>query len=148
MVRSLAQLHGLGKEAVDEVAALDGLPVGGEPEQAVDGEPEQAIETQLRRWHEVYRSAVDYPIPLLARSFAWLRAHLRATTAPSVVVHGDPGPGSALQNEDGVAAVIDWELAHVGDAAEDWAHLALVRGRRPGSAKLEGPACRRVPAST
>ena len=55
MLRSLAQLHGLGKEAVDEVAALDGLPAG--------REPEQAINAQLRHWHDVYRSAVDYPIP-------------------------------------------------------------------------------------
>jgi aminoglycoside phosphotransferase (APT) family kinase protein len=31
--------------------------------------------------------------------------------------------------------VIDWELAHAGDAAEDWAYLALIRGRR-----LAGPA--------
>jgi aminoglycoside phosphotransferase (APT) family kinase protein len=124
MLRSIAQLHGLGRGAVDEIAALDGLAAG--------SDPEQAIEEQLRHWHDVYRSAVDYPIPLLERSFAWLRANLHAT-APSVVLHGDPGPGNALQNEDGVAAVIDWELAHVGDAAEDWAYLALIRGRRLAS---------------
>ena len=124
MLRSLARLHGLGQEAVDEIAALDGLPAG--------REPEQAINAQLRHWYDVYRSAVEYPIPLLERGFAWLRAHLRAT-GPSVIVHGDPGPGNALQNEDGVAAVIDWELAHAGDAAEDWAYLALIRGRRLGS---------------
>lgn len=124
ILRSLAQLHGLGKEAVDEIAALDGLPAG--------SDPEQAINAQLRHWHDVYRSAVEYPIPLLERSFAWLRANLRAT-GPSVIVHGDPGPGNALQDESGVAAVIDWELAHVGDAAEDWAYLALIRGRRLGS---------------
>ncbi len=124
MLRSLAQLHGLGRDVVAEVAALDGLPAGRDPEQMIDA--------QLRHWHDVYRSAVDYPIPLLERGFAWLRAHLRAT-APSVVVHGDPGPGNALQDEDGVVAVIDWELAHAGDAAEDWAYLALIRGRRLAS---------------
>jgi aminoglycoside phosphotransferase (APT) family kinase protein len=124
MLRSLAQLHGLGRQAVDAIAALDGLPAGSEPEQAIDA--------QLRHWHRVYRSAVEYPIPLLERGFAWLRAHLRAT-GPPVVVHGDPGPGNALQDSAGVAAVIDWELAHAGDAAEDWAYLALIRGRRLGS---------------
>jgi aminoglycoside phosphotransferase (APT) family kinase protein len=124
MLRSLARLHGLGRQAVDEIAALDGLAAG--------GEPELAISAQLRHWHDVYRSAVEYPIPLLERGFAWLRAHLRAT-GPSVVVHGDPGPGNALQDSGGVAAVIDWEFAHAGDAAEDWAYLALIRGRRLGS---------------
>jgi aminoglycoside phosphotransferase (APT) family kinase protein len=124
MLRALAQLHGLGRDAVDEIAAMDGLRAG--------SEPEQAIEAQLRHWHDVYRSAVEYPIPLLERGFAWLHANLRPT-GPSVIVHGDPGPGNALQNSSGVAAVIDWEFAHAGDAAEDWAYLALIRGRRLGS---------------
>lgn len=124
VLRALVRLYGLGQAAVDEVAALDGIPAG--------SEPERAIEAQLRHWHDVYRSAVTYPIPLLERGFAWLRANLRPT-GPSVIVHGDPGPGNALQDADGVAAVIDWELAHAGDAAEDWAYLALIRGRRLGS---------------
>ncbi len=124
MLRALARLHGLGREAAAEVAALDGLPAG--------AGPEQAIEAQLRHWHGVYRAAVPEPIPLLERGFAWLRANLRPT-GPSVVVHGDPGPGNALQDERGVAAVIDWEFAHAGDAAEDWSYLALIRGRRLGS---------------
>ena len=124
MLRALRRLHSLGQKGADEVAALDGLPAGRGPEQAIDA--------QLRHWHDVYRSAVAYPIPLLERGFAWLRANLRPT-GPSVIVHGDPGPGNALQDAAGVAAVIDWELAHAGDAAEDWAYLALIRGRRLGS---------------
>jgi aminoglycoside phosphotransferase (APT) family kinase protein len=124
VLRVLARLYRLSQAAVDEVAALDGIPAG--------REPERAIEAQLRHWHDVYRSAVAYPIPLLERGFAWLRANLRAT-GPSVIVHGDPGPGNALQDAAGVTAVIDWELAHAGDAAEDWAYLALIRGRRLGT---------------
>jgi aminoglycoside phosphotransferase (APT) family kinase protein len=124
MLRAIARLHGLGRPAVDEIAALDGLAPG--------GEPEQAIAAQLRHWHGVYRSAVSHSIPLLEQGFAWLRVNLRAT-GPSVIVHGDPGPGNALADSGGVAAVIDWEFAHAGDAAEDWAYLALIRGRRLGS---------------
>ena len=57
------------------------------------------------------------------------------------IVHGDPGPGNALQDDSGVTAVIDWEFAHAGDAAEDWAYLALIRGRRLGHAgRVEGAA--------
>lgn len=124
MLRSVARLHDLGQHAVDEIGALDGL--------AANAGPGQAIDAQLRHWHKVYRSAVEYPIPLLERGFAWLRANLHAT-GPSVIVHGDPGPGNALQNSGGVAAIIDWEFGHAGDAAEDWAYLALIRGRRLGS---------------
>ena len=126
MLRSLAALHELDRSAVDAVAALDGVGAG--------SEPQHAITAQLEHWHRVYRTALPYPIPLLERAFAWLRLHLRPT-GPSVIVHGDPGPGNALQNEHGVAAVIDWEFTHAGDAAEDWAYLALIRGR-----KLAGPA--------
>jgi aminoglycoside phosphotransferase (APT) family kinase protein len=124
VLRALRRLHGLGPRAVNEVAVLDGLPPGRGPEYAIDA--------QLRHWHDVYRSAAAYPIPLLERGFAWLHAHLRPT-GPSVIVHGDPGPGNALQDATGVAAVIDWEFVHVGDAAEDWAYLALIRGRRLAS---------------
>jgi aminoglycoside phosphotransferase (APT) family kinase protein len=124
VLRVIAWLHGLGAETVDQIGALDGLAAG--------ATPEQVIAAQLRHWHGVYRSAVGYPIPLLERGFAWLRANLRAT-GPPVIVHGDPGPGNALQDDRGVTAVIDWELAHAGDAAEDWAYLALIRGRRLGS---------------
>ena len=124
VLRAMARLHDLDRPAVDEIAALDGL--------APSGEPKQAIAAQLRHWHGVYRTSVSHPIPLLEQGFAWLRVNLRAT-GPSVIVHGDPGPGNALQGSGGVAAVIDWEFAHAGDAAEDWAYLALIRGRRLGS---------------
>ena len=121
MLRALAQLHTLDRAAVDAVAALDGVAGG--------SEPQDAIAAQLEHWHRVYRAAVPYPIPLLERAFAWLAVHLRPT-GQSVIVHGDPGPGNALQDERGVAAVIDWEFTHAGDAAEDWAYLALIRGRK------------------
>ena len=44
--------------------------------------------------------------------------------------HRDAGPGNALFDPDRGLTTIDWEFAHVGDAAEDWAYLALIRGRR------------------
>jgi aminoglycoside phosphotransferase (APT) family kinase protein len=121
LIRAVSALHELDPA---EVAALDLLPPG--------YAPERAIQAQLDHWHGVYRAAVPTAIPLLERAFDWLDARLRPT-GPSVIVHGDPGPGNALQDASGLRAVIDWELAHVGDAAEDWAYLALIRGRRLGS---------------
>lgn len=120
MLRAIAALHEL--DAVHDVADVDGLR--GAP-------PEQVIRAQLDHWYGVYRSAVAVEIPLLERAFGWLYEHL-CPTGPSAVVHGDPGPGNALQDELGVTAVIDWEFAHAGDPAEDWAYLALIRGRRLG----------------
>jgi aminoglycoside phosphotransferase (APT) family kinase protein len=124
VLRAVADLHRLDRATVDAIGALDGTPGGSPPDAVVAG--------QLRHWYGIYRAAVAQPIPLLEWCFGWLRAHL-TPTGPSVVVHGDPGPGNALQDDRGVTAVIDWEFAHAGDAAEDWAYLALIRGRRIGS---------------
>ena len=121
VLRGVAQLHALDQSVVDVVAAVDGLEPG--------AGPAEAISAQLEHWHRVYRASAPHPVPLLERGFAWLEANL-SPTGPSVVVHGDPGPGNALHDGSGIAAVVDWEFAHAGDAAEDWSYLALIRGRR------------------
>lgn len=125
MLRSVADLHALPRDAVDAIAGLDGVVPGASPRAIVDA--------QLAHWHAVYRAAVPQTIPLLERGFAWLRAHL-PLIGPAVVTHGDPGPGNVLQGPAGVTAVLDWELTHAGDAAEDWAYLVLIRGRKLATA--------------
>jgi len=40
-----------------------------------------------------------------------------------VFVHGDVGPGNFMVRNDRIAAVLDWELAHLGDPHEDLAWL-------------------------
>jgi aminoglycoside phosphotransferase (APT) family kinase protein len=94
-------------------------------------EPQAAVSAQIDRWEEVYRSSVPEPVPLLDEAAAWLRAHLRPT-GRTVVVHGDPGPGNFLSQDGRIVALTDWEFVHHGDAAEDWAYLAIIRGRKLG----------------
>jgi aminoglycoside phosphotransferase (APT) family kinase protein len=92
-------------------------------------DPEDGVTAQVDRWEAVYRDSVPETVPLLDEAAAWLRAHLRAT-GPTVVVHGDPGPGNFLSEDGRVVALTDWEFVHHGDAAEDWAYLAIIRGRK------------------
>lgn len=94
-------------------------------------DPEAGVAAQIDRWEAVYRSSVPEPVPLLEEAAAWLRAHLRPT-GPTVVVHGDPGPGNFLSQDGRIVALTDWEFVHHGDAAEDWAYLAIIRGRKLG----------------
>jgi aminoglycoside phosphotransferase (APT) family kinase protein len=94
-------------------------------------EPTAAVATQIDRWEAVYRDSVPVPVPLLDEAAAWLRIHLRPT-GPTVVVHGDPGPGNFLSQDGRIVALTDWEFVHHGDAAEDWAYLAIIRGRKLG----------------
>ncbi len=58
--------------------------------------------------------------PILALAIKWCEDHL-PDTAPPVLVHGDFRMGNLMVGDDGLAAVLDWELAHIGDAHEDLA---------------------------
>jgi len=58
--------------------------------------------------------------PPIALGLAWLRANL-PPPAPLVVLHGDLRIGNIMVNEGHLSGVLDWELAHLGDAHEDLA---------------------------
>ena len=59
------------------------------------------------------------PHPAFEIAFRWLGAN-RPVDAPSdAVVHGDFRMGNLIVDGGGLRAVLDWELAHLGDPAED-----------------------------
>lgn len=66
---------------------------------------------------------VDYggDRPIIALALHWLADHLPVTAAP-VLVHGDLRLGNIMATAGGLAAILDWELAHIGDAHEDLAY--------------------------
>ena len=57
---------------------------------------------------------------MIALAIRWCEDHLPEPAEP-VLVHGDYRMGNVMVDEDGLAAVLDWELAHRGDAHEDLA---------------------------
>lgn len=59
--------------------------------------------------------------PIIALAIRWLEDHL-PDPAPPALVHGDLRMGNIMATPDGLAAVLDWELAHIGDAHEDLAY--------------------------
>jgi aminoglycoside phosphotransferase (APT) family kinase protein len=59
----------------------------------------------------------DQPRPVFSLAIRWLRERVRE--APQTIVHGDFRNGNLLIGPDGVRAVLDWELAHVGDPMAD-----------------------------
>ncbi|KGB52215.1 Aminoglycoside phosphotransferase [Sphingopyxis sp. LC81] len=58
--------------------------------------------------------------PVIALAIRWCEEHLPEPAAP-VLVHGDYRMGNVMVDSAGLAAVLDWELAHRGDAHEDLA---------------------------
>lgn len=58
--------------------------------------------------------------PVIALAIKWCEDHLPPPADP-VLVHGDYRMGNVMVGSDGLAAVLDWELAHLGDSHEDLA---------------------------
>lgn len=121
----------LDEDGLDDVirglSALHRVPVAALDERART--PEEVVADNIDGWLRLYREHSAAAIPLVEHGAQWLRRNLRPTGA-SVVVHGDAGPGNALFHPERGLTLLDWEFAHVGDAAEDWSYLALIRGRR------------------
>ncbi len=58
--------------------------------------------------------------PTIEAAFRWLERRLPAEPVTPRLVHGDFRNGNIMVDPDkGLVAVLDWELAHIGDPAED-----------------------------
>lgn len=75
--------------------------------------------------------------PALELGARWLDAH-RPAAGPRRVVHGDFRLGNLMIGPDGLRAVLDWELAHVGDPVEDIGWLCAPAWRFGGTGRVGG----------
>lgn len=65
-----------------------------------------------------YRNS-NWPRPVFELALRWLADHDPGPSREVTLVHGDFRHGNLIIGPDGVRAVLDWELAHVGDPMED-----------------------------
>jgi aminoglycoside phosphotransferase (APT) family kinase protein len=75
-----------------------------------------------------YRALLDAlgePHPALEIGLRWLGERLPPPPPAPRLVHGDFRNGNLVVGGDGVRAVLDWELAHLGDPAEDLGWLCV-----------------------
>ena len=72
---------------------------------------------QIERYREVL-DTVGEPHPTFELAFKWL-AENRPPPSARTVVHGDFRLGNVIVGRDGLRAVLDWELVHLGDPMED-----------------------------
>ena len=78
---------------------------------------------QIAQYEDIYRS-FEAPRPVFELTLQWLKGNA-PQPMPSVVVHGDFRLGNLMIDECGLVAVLDWELAHIGDPREDIAWLCV-----------------------
>ncbi len=76
---------------------------------------------QLTYYEDIYKSTGAYR-PIFDLAMVWLRENAPDPVAP-VLVHGDFRLGNIMVDESGLAAVLDWELCHIGDPREDIAWM-------------------------
>lgn len=64
------------------------------------------------------------PIPIIDYVYCWLQQNLPSKPRKTLV-HGDFRNGNLMIDEQGLLAVLDWELAHVGDPVRDLGWLCV-----------------------
>jgi aminoglycoside phosphotransferase (APT) family kinase protein len=82
------------------------------------GRPEGYVERQVRGWADRWKRAQTEPLPEVDEVIAWLAAHVPPPLAPTLI-HNDYKLDNVLLNATRVEAVLDWEMATLGDPLSD-----------------------------
>jgi aminoglycoside phosphotransferase (APT) family kinase protein len=90
------------------------------------GRPDGYLARQVKRWHAQWQASETTPRPELDQVVERLTAGLPAQGAPTIV-HGDYRLTNVIYRPDvsGIAAVVDWEMATLGDPLADVGLLAV-----------------------
>lgn len=79
--------------------------------------PVSPARAEMEKYRDIYDS-MNAPHPVFELALRYLADHLPPDDRLTLV-HGDFRNGNLMIGPDGVRAVLDWELAHVGDPMED-----------------------------
>jgi aminoglycoside phosphotransferase (APT) family kinase protein len=101
---ALARIHQIPRKRLPELNAVT---------------PRQPLEQYMATY-----DGYNYPHPAFEAAFKWLEQRLPDTT-DLTLVHGDFRNGNLIVGPEGIRAVLDWELTHVGDPAEDLGWLCV-----------------------
>ncbi|HZD25867.1 MAG TPA: phosphotransferase family protein, partial [Alphaproteobacteria bacterium] len=77
---------------------------------------------------QLYRDTLDsfgYPHPGFEYGLRWLEERLELAGKRHTLVHGDFRNGNLIVGPDGLRAVLDWELGHLGDPMCDLGWICL-----------------------
>ena len=105
---------------IDCLAQLHSIDVAQQPLAAL-GKPNGFLERQVRGWTERWQRAKTEELPGMDRLIEWLSSRLPASARPTLV-HNDFKLDNIMldaQNPGRVEAVLDWEMATVGDPLVD-----------------------------
>ncbi len=125
-----AERRRIAEELIDalvEVHAVDWRAAGLED----FGKPTGYLERQLRRFGGLWEINKTRELPAVERVAGWLGEHL-PESGPATIVHGDYRLGNTMFATDAPArltAVLDWEMATIGDPLADLGYMCMVWGQ-------------------
>ena len=88
------------------------------------GKPGNYFERQVARWTRQYRDSQTDELPAMERLIDYLPESLPEQSRVSIV-HGDYRIDNVLFDNGQITAVLDWELATLGDPLADFSYLAM-----------------------
>ncbi len=109
---------GMARQCGQILARLHAVPVPDMPE--IERRSARAALAGLEQRHR----DTGQPRPIFEYALRWLKEHL-PDRGELRLLHGDFRTGNLLVGPDGIRAVLDWELAHVGAQASDLAWLCV-----------------------
>jgi aminoglycoside phosphotransferase (APT) family kinase protein len=120
--------HDIARSAVDVLKRLHAVPV---EKTGIGDEEAVSLQVEMMRWAMLMQRS---PEDLTARAGelgGLLVTHVPAERSPTLV-HGDYHYGNMLFEGPRVVALLDWEIAEVGQPLLDLGALCVVAGRHPG----------------
>jgi aminoglycoside phosphotransferase (APT) family kinase protein len=123
---------GLARQCGEIAARIHAIDPAGLPPLPVLGAAEQV---------DQYRGLLDTfgePHPAFELGLRWLAERVPSAPPEPELVHGDYRNGNFIVGPDGIRAVLDWELAHLGDPVEDLGWLCVKSWRFGVADRLVG----------
>ncbi len=115
---------------------LDGLPI---LQAMAPPAPDACWRRELDYWAGVVDADEQHPQPIVRAAIRRLRRHPPPPASRVSVVHGDYRSGNFLHDGAGrILAVLDWEMAHLGDPLEDLAWAMDPLWSNPADRRISG----------
>jgi aminoglycoside phosphotransferase (APT) family kinase protein len=117
---TLPRMTGQAGEILARIHALDVSGIAGLPSPEARVSPAARLLEQLRDIIDRFAE----PHPMFEVALRWLEDEM-PDGQRRTLVHGDFRNGNFIVGPEGIRAVLDWELAHVGDPIEDLGWLCV-----------------------
>ena len=140
-----AHAGAIGEQFFSIMGRIAGEPIVGLPilEVFEPPSPDACWRRELDYWAGVIDADEQHPQPIVRAAIRRLRAHPPPPAARISVVHGDYRSGTFLHDGAGrILAVLDWEMAHLGDPLEDLAWAMDPLWSNPADGRISGMATR------